>query len=147
MFDNFLYAPIGEDKNGMLLSVLSVLARQGLDPWQEAARLAVLPGTTAAHRLASMITASTQLDPSPIAARLISLLPRTTGASVPLHNPLLGRGFASNSRAIFYALLIALLFGALCLAASRRPSARLDDAHAPISRTVSPQIPPSSSGQ
>jgi hypothetical protein len=40
-FDNFLYAPIGEDKNGMLLSVLSALARQGIDrkyvpvPWED----------------------------------------------------------------------------------------------------------------
>jgi hypothetical protein len=151
-FDNFLYAPIGEDKNGMLLSVLSALARQGIDPWQEAARLAVLPGKTAAHRLASMIAAlpegpSTHLDPGPIAARLISLLPRTAGANIQLRKPFLGKGIASNSRGIIYAVFIALLFGALCVAASRRPPGRLDDAHAPISRTVAPQIPPLSSGQ
>ena len=39
-FDDFLYAPIGEDRNGMLLSVLSALARLDIDPWQEAAKLA-----------------------------------------------------------------------------------------------------------
>jgi hypothetical protein len=43
-FDDFLFAPIGEDGNGMLLSVLSALARLGFDPWEEAAKLAQLPG-------------------------------------------------------------------------------------------------------
>jgi hypothetical protein len=31
-FDNFLFAPIVEDKNGVLLSVVSVLGRLDLDP-------------------------------------------------------------------------------------------------------------------
>src|SRR5471030_962988 len=81
-FDAFLFAPIGDDrKDGMMLSVLSALARQGVDPWQEAARLAVLPGKTATQRLASMIAAlpetpSAHPDPGMIAARLIALLPR-----------------------------------------------------------------------
>jgi hypothetical protein len=35
-FDNFLYASIGADRNGMPLSVLSALARLDLDPWEEA---------------------------------------------------------------------------------------------------------------
>ena len=39
-FNDFLFAPIGEDKNGMLVSVLSGLARSDVDPWQEAAKLA-----------------------------------------------------------------------------------------------------------
>jgi len=32
-FDDFLFAPIGDEKNGMLLSVISALARLDLDPW------------------------------------------------------------------------------------------------------------------
>ena len=43
-FNDFLFAPIGEDGNGMLVSVLSGLARLDVDPWQEAAKLAQLPG-------------------------------------------------------------------------------------------------------
>ena len=67
-FDDFLFASIGEDSNGVLLSVLSALARLDVDPWHEAASLAQLPGTTATRRLASLIAAlpdrpSTQLDP------------------------------------------------------------------------------------
>ena len=37
-FDDFLFAPIGADRIGMLLSVLSALARLDIDPWQEAAK-------------------------------------------------------------------------------------------------------------
>jgi hypothetical protein len=46
-FDDFLFAPIGEDRNDMPLSVLSALARLDIDPWHEAAELARLPGETA----------------------------------------------------------------------------------------------------
>ncbi|MGO9740546.1 MAG: hypothetical protein ACLPN5_03340 [Roseiarcus sp.] len=31
-FDDFLFAPIGEDRNGTTLSVLSALARMEVDP-------------------------------------------------------------------------------------------------------------------
>ena len=64
-FDAFLFAPIGEDKNGMLLSVVSALARLNVDPWQEAAQLAGLPGDTATRRLASLIASiSSTVAPS-----------------------------------------------------------------------------------
>jgi len=33
-FETFLYAPIGQDNEGMPLSVLSALARRDVDPWQ-----------------------------------------------------------------------------------------------------------------
>jgi hypothetical protein len=56
-FDDFLLAPIGEDNGGMLLSVLSALARLDVDPWEEAARLAELPGDKATRKLAALIAA------------------------------------------------------------------------------------------
>jgi hypothetical protein len=43
-FNDFLFAPIGEYRNGMLVSVLSGLTRSDVDPWQEAARLAEFVG-------------------------------------------------------------------------------------------------------
>jgi hypothetical protein len=43
-FDDFLFAPLGEERNGMRLSVISALSRLEVDPWQEAASLAELPG-------------------------------------------------------------------------------------------------------
>jgi len=79
-FNEFLYAPIAEEHNGMVLSVLSALARLGLDPWEQAAQWDRLPGETAARDLAALIAAlpdgpSARPDPEPLAARLIALLP------------------------------------------------------------------------
>jgi len=51
-FDAFLSAPVGEDANGVGLSVMSALARIGLDPWSEAARLSDLPRDAAVEALA-----------------------------------------------------------------------------------------------
>ena len=50
-FDPFLFAAVGEQRNGTLLSVLSALARLDLDPWFEAASLSRLPATPATERL------------------------------------------------------------------------------------------------
>ena len=79
-FDSFLFAPVGEERNGMLLSVLSALARLDVDPWQEAATLTKMPAQDATLRLASLLSslpsdAATVVAPSTV-IRLISLLPR-----------------------------------------------------------------------
>jgi hypothetical protein len=42
-FNEFPFASIGKEGNGMSLSVVSALARFEMDPWQEAARLSDLP--------------------------------------------------------------------------------------------------------
>ena len=78
--NQFLWADIGTEANGMTLSVLSVFARQGTDPWTEADRLAILPKEAAADSLAHMIAAMPRsLWPLPdalaIAVRLTGLLP------------------------------------------------------------------------
>src|SRR5579871_6864247 len=89
-FNDFLFAPIGEERNGMPLSVLSALARMDVDPWQEAAELARLSKENATQRLASLIAAalpgkpSVRQDPGTIAARLIALLPRGARSNIPL---------------------------------------------------------------
>ena len=51
-FDDFLFVPIGADRNEMPLTVLSALSRLDLDPWEEAAELSELPKDTATQRLA-----------------------------------------------------------------------------------------------
>ena len=66
--------------NGNLLTVLSVLARQNVDPWEEAADLSRLPRDTAARKLLSIITASPALssmsaNQTAVVDRLIALLP------------------------------------------------------------------------
>ncbi len=66
----------------MALTVASVFARHGADPWQEAGRLATLSRTDAADCLAGMI-ANMPKSPWPppeagvIATRLIGLLPKS----------------------------------------------------------------------
>jgi hypothetical protein len=78
--NRFLFADIGIEANGMTLSVMSVFARRGADPWTEAGRLAALPKADATDSLANMIAGMPKsLWPLPdavdIAVRLIGLLP------------------------------------------------------------------------
>jgi hypothetical protein len=83
----FLFADVGTERSGMMLSVVSLFARQGSDPWREADRLAELPKAVAADSLARSIAEMPQgrwnpPDAAVIAARLIGLLPkRPTGVT------------------------------------------------------------------
>jgi hypothetical protein len=45
--NTFLFAEVGTEHNGMTLTALSVIARLGKDPWEEARRLAGLPKASA----------------------------------------------------------------------------------------------------
>jgi hypothetical protein len=142
-FDDFLFAPIVEDRNDMPLSVLSALARLDIDPWQEADKLARLPGETATQRLASLIAAlpdhpSAHLDPGTIAARLITLLPPRTRSNIPSRETLLGGGAVTNFRTVIfmifiYVIIAIFMMGAQWIAASREPPAQVDGARAPAS--------------
>jgi hypothetical protein len=78
-YDAFLFASVCETDE-MTLSVLSVLARHDVDPWQEAARLAQLSRDQAVNSLASKIWKSNSerwsaSEASILAVRLIELLP------------------------------------------------------------------------
>ena len=157
-FDDFLYAPIGAEGDGMVLSVLSALARLDLDPWREAANLARLPGETATERLASLVAKlpdgqSPHREPGSIAVRLIALLPRPAGSDTPSRAMLLGGGAATDSRSVIHLIVIGVIFMAFVLgtqwiAASCYPQAQADSAHrAPASSTVSPNAPPPSAGR
>jgi hypothetical protein len=86
-FNAFLFAPVGEEKTGLPLTVLSALSRLGIDPWGEAARLTSLPVDAAVQALSAAIArlpvGDWKLsDASTIAARLVVFLPRrgTLGA-------------------------------------------------------------------
>jgi hypothetical protein len=151
-FDDFLYAPIGEDGNGMLLSVLSALARLDLDPWQEASRLARLPGKTATQRLASLIAELpdgplAHRDPGMIAAGLIGRLPRLASSLTPAREMMLGAGATTDSRAVIRVIVINVIFIAVMLGThwvmgSHPTTGQIDNAHhAPASSTVSPPVP------
>src|ERR1043166_3859010 len=82
-FDSFLFASVGEEVDGIPLSVLSALSRLDLDPRDEAARLSHLTKETAADQLARMIAGLSERrwslsQVSEIAGRLIERLPMST---------------------------------------------------------------------
>lgn len=79
-FNDFLFALVGEEKSGQPLTVLSALARLGLDPWEEAARLAGMSKDAATSALTSAIADLPEgnwqaSDSRSIASRLVDWLP------------------------------------------------------------------------
>jgi hypothetical protein len=62
--NDFLFTPIADDLNGMHLTMLSALARSGVDPWEEAAVLRTLSREDATERLVHML-AGVPNGPSP----------------------------------------------------------------------------------
>jgi hypothetical protein len=115
--NDFLFASVGDEENGMPLSVISALTRLGADPWEEAARLAGLPKALAAEALAPMIARLPISRPQPsdnlaITQRLVELLP-AGGQSAPP-----GRTWAgAKDKKYFHAvmLLACLALGAALL--------------------------------
>jgi hypothetical protein len=88
-FDRFLYAFIGADPNGTMLSMLSAFARTNVDPWKEAAQLARMSRENATTRLTQFIlTLPNQPhaghSAQAIAGELIALLPAPSGVGLPL---------------------------------------------------------------
>jgi hypothetical protein len=79
--DRFLFAAVGDEINGMPLSVVSALTRLGLDPWEEASRLSSLSRREAAEQLARLIvelpgSSRTLAEAREIAGGLVNLLPK-----------------------------------------------------------------------
>ncbi len=86
-FDRFLHASVGEDRNGFAVTVLSTLARLGLDPWIETAELVTLGRDGARARLGTLLARFRDVpalasDHGRIARDLSQLLPErpTSGA-------------------------------------------------------------------
>jgi hypothetical protein len=116
--NRFLFADIGVEANGMVLSVLSALSRQGIDPWDEAKQLSSIPKKEAVRRLARTIedipgSLWPKSAATAIAARLVVLLPtHEPKASDSISKEpgdgttarLLERGRQKNSWCLFYVL-------------------------------------------
>jgi len=92
IYEEFLFTEIGEQENGMPVSMVSALTRLGLDPWDEARRLASLPTTGAVAAIGDLIKrtsgfiarasalpsltgrlAALLTQPTPAAARVVTL--------------------------------------------------------------------------
>ena len=127
----FLFAPLGDDRNGTPLAIASVLGRMSLDPWHEAAALAALPADVAATKLASFIDAIPDWSlkhpgTAELAARLIKLLPAPPSPAVQARDLIAATG-AKRSRglvvyALWFAIFCILLLGASLANATRTPN-------------------------
>ena len=87
-YNDFLFGSLGQDAAGTEITVLSALSRLGIDPWQEAARLAALPRDAAAQALAATIARLPDgtwpaAEAAKIAARLVTSLPEGAVADIP----------------------------------------------------------------
>ncbi len=137
-YNAFLFAEIGPELNGSALTILSVLARLGQDPWAEAARWAKLPRSAIVECLAASIAQmplcpQALVDVRETASRLVPLLPaqarisRQVGSSTT-SNPDMPRWLPLTI------LYFALAFGmALNMVMMPRPTGAVA---APIGQTV-----------
>lgn len=149
-FGPFLYSSVGEQRNGMLLSVLSALARLNLDPWQEAAELTVLPVEIARKRLASIIEGSPgmveQLDGGKTADRLMMLLPKQTPSDATKGPAAQDRQRPAKSLFGFWMIVMGLMICLQIISASLQPPASSAGPTVPTAKTVSrPTALPASS--
>jgi hypothetical protein len=99
-YEEFLFAQVCEETNGMRLSVLSALARMNADPWEEAIRLAAMPKTIAEKTLLStldLVSGRSWKSPetAAIVARLVRLLPQADEA-VPIAATGTAKGLAQH---------------------------------------------------
>ncbi|TVP69448.1 MAG: hypothetical protein EA339_14605 [Rhodobacteraceae bacterium] len=80
-FDTFLYATLGKDRNDNSVTVLSALARAGMEPWDAASDLAGLTRDEAHSRLDSVLIRFTDVptlkdNHAAVSRSLIDLLPQ-----------------------------------------------------------------------
>jgi hypothetical protein len=86
--NDFLFTPIADEANGMHLTMLSALARSGVDPWEEAAGLRTLSREDATEKLVRMLSGvpngpSPGDDTATLAARLVARLHASPKAAPP----------------------------------------------------------------
>jgi hypothetical protein len=152
--DSFLFAPIGEDKKGTVVSVLTAFARLDFDPWQQASNFARLPKEAAKTQLAAMLAGLPGMslsgpEPGTVAARLVALLPGPTRLAAPSRAAWLGiapqTASPSPKSMIPIAIFLALSIAFQLFAASHQASQLGAGSAGPTSGVVS-QVQPSQPG-
>lgn len=87
-YNDFLFAAVGPEGDGEVLTVLSALVRLDIDPWLEAARLSDLPRDVAISSLTATLARLPEsgakiADLAANAARLIATLPAGSAPDIP----------------------------------------------------------------
>jgi hypothetical protein len=150
-FNAFLFAPIGKNSDCMQVSMLSGLAQSELDPWAEAAELALLPVKNAVERLALLIGKMPDKgwaypEPVAVATRLIALLPKQFSESGATAVPTI-RGLMNSKPWWVYVAIMSFVLGSQFLIASLQVPQKTSNIEMKDSSGVSPQVPPSNSSQ
>jgi hypothetical protein len=152
-FNDFLFAPIEEDANGSLLSVLSALARLDVDPWQKAAELTGLPRDAARAALANLIVAlpdgtsiCRNLEES--VARLVALLPSRSPRLKPSPEEILPgiRAAASVKTGLYAALFVVMMLVSMLTGGLQHPAPGAATPTA-TADTAAPRPPPTLAGK
>jgi hypothetical protein len=153
-FDKFLFTLLGDDQNGLPLSIVSLLARMNVDPWQEAGTLDALPAEAAVRRLTFSL--DTLTDPKLRQAisetrvlRLLALLPRQAPAAVQTPvasaNPVVTPRPWTRIRTIIFIATAIVLVGSQIFAAHRyaatQPTVVPGAAVAPVQSQTPPPPP------
>ncbi|MDU8912844.1 hypothetical protein [Aestuariicoccus sp. MJ-SS9] len=114
-FEPFLHAPLGEDRRGSSVTVLSMLARLGVDPWSEASELSRLPAAAARQRLEALMTRFHDVptpvpDRSRIVSGLLALLPRRATTAISPQDGTSAKLALPPQGSPFYWIVAAALF-------------------------------------
>jgi hypothetical protein len=137
----FLFAEVGEELNGSPLTILSVLARLGKDPWAEAAKWVGMPKAAIIERLTQSISQmplcpQALTDARATASRLILLLPSQTAVPRQSERPAVGK--ASVPKWVLVAICAAAV--GLGFAFNMAPTSSSNQAIAPMNEQH-PQAP------
>lgn len=128
----------------MSLSVLSALARSGVDPWQEAAMLRDLQKGVALLRLASLTEklpiALKRLDASKIAYNLMASLPTPAGAAAATRGESMQVGAIKDPQVSVLLFFVVSLLVAISLSARQTPL-RAENATSVMHDAYSAQLP------
>ncbi len=146
--DEFLFAPVIDDANGMTVSVLSMLARAGTDPRTKAAELARMTVGKATDTLKSFIGDSLQGlvsrdDTEAIAVRLAALLPRRANSVNPPSGAGIGNTELTQAHSVWIAaiLICTLLVGAIWATAARQSLAPVSETSPAASAAIAAPTP------
>ena len=118
--EKFLFADIGAQSNGLPLTVLSLFARAGLDPWEEVERLCHMSRSAAASKLAAEINrvpshCRRHSDVGELAKSLVARLPSYDQEKPSTGIPRFACARIMASIVLFYAAVFTIALLALML--------------------------------
>ncbi len=137
----FLFSDVGTEPNGTELTILSLLARLGKDPWDEAAAWSRQPKDAAIKSLTDSIA---QMPPNqqafndaPLtAARLVGLLPKLAASRGAAAMPASLAGIPKANLGIFVYVALFLVFNLWLAAITPKPNAAIATAIHPVAAST-----------